>query len=82
MTFRLINKSADQQLTRFQVLDSEGSICGSINVENREVPALLKCWAGATADSAPAKGSAAKAMVAAFMKHRSAFNKASLLRGC
>ena len=83
MTFRLIKKSADQQLTRFQVLDSAGSICGSINVPNEEVPALLRCWSGSTAESAPPKGSA-KAMVAAFLqaKQKTPFNKAAVLRGC
>ena len=82
--FRLIKKSADQQLTRFQVLDSAGSICGSINVENREVPDLLRCWSGSTAESAPPKGSAKATMVAAFLqaKRTTPFSRATILRGC
>ena len=76
--FRLVKKSSNPQISTFQVLDGEGSICGSINVQTQDEAELLRCWSGATTN-APAARTSASAMVAAFMKHRSPLSKAALL---
>ena len=44
--FRLVKKSSNPQISTFQVLDSEGSICGSINVQTQDEAELLRCWSG------------------------------------
>jgi hypothetical protein len=41
MRFRLQQKSANQSITKFHVLDQQENIVGSINVRNGEVPDLL-----------------------------------------
>ena len=46
MKFRLQQKSANQAITKFHVLDQEENIVGSINVRNAEVRDLLRCWSG------------------------------------
>ena len=82
MRFRLVKKSSNPQISTFQVLDGEGSICGSINVQTQDEAELLRCWSGATTNAPAARTSSASAMVAAFMKHRSPLSKAAILRGC
>jgi hypothetical protein len=83
MKFKLIKKSADQVLTRFQVLDGEGSICGSINVQNQDVSDLLKCWSGAAESPSP-KQSPTKALANAFLRSKSKqpVSQQAILRGC
>ena len=51
------------------MLDSEATICGSINVRQiEEVLALLQCWQAQPPTRHHAKGRLLKAMVAAFLK--------------
>ena len=42
--FTLTKKSANNVKTTFHVLNGAGDICGSINVQNAEVPDLLRHW--------------------------------------
>jgi hypothetical protein len=44
MTFKLLKKSTGATLTKFHVVDSAGSIVGSINVANEQAPDLQKHW--------------------------------------
>ena len=82
MKFRLIQKSQNRVQTKFHVTNDGGDVVGSINVENQEVPDLLRCWSGSTADSvAPPKGST-NLMVAAMLKTRRPISQAAILRGC
>jgi hypothetical protein len=86
MQFKLVKKSSNRQISTFHVVDGQDSICGSINVQNQEVPDLLRCWSGSTADSAQpkAKASAKATMVAAFLRNlkRRPVSRAAILRGC
>ena len=72
MTFRLERKSVGATLTKFHVVDSAGTIVGSINVANEQASDLRKCWR----DSVPAVATTAD-------KHTRAVNAlaAALKRG-
>jgi hypothetical protein len=81
--FRLIKKSTDHAQTRFQVISDQHGICGRINVPTQDVPALLRCWLGAT--DSPPKSSTRNALTEAFLqarKKQAPLSQAAILRGC
>ena len=78
--FKLIKKASNRSRSTFHVIDSAGSICGSINVANDQAADLVRCWSGATTNSP--KQSPKNALAAAFMKARRPTSKAAILRGC
>jgi ribosomal protein L14E/L6E/L27E len=86
-TFKLRKVTANHVKTTFHILnEANGDIVGSVSVTNREIPALLRCWAGATNAATVQASAAAKqdrpiqAMLAAARRRRPV-NKAAL-RGC
>jgi hypothetical protein len=88
-TFRLQKSAASNDLvTRFDVIDRTGSICGRITVPNEAADDLRAHWKDAAPRSAPAPASArgkpqnpmVGAMVAAAKKHP--LNRTAILRGC
>jgi len=86
MKFQLIQKSQNRVQTKFHVLSQAGDVVGGINVENHEVPDLLRCWSGAT-DSPPQRQggrSPVSVLAKAFLqaKSKSSFSRAAVLRGC
>ena len=75
MTYRLEKSSrSNRALTKFDVIDSAGAICGSINVPPSEEPALLPCWRTPVAKSskqlAEERSGSKAAMVSAISKGR------------
>jgi hypothetical protein len=92
-TFRLQKSTgSNQAVTKFDVIDRTGAICGRITVPNEEADDLAKHWLGGAAQpkaaaaagaTAPARGKQnpmVSAMVAAAKKHP--LNRAAVLRGC
>ena len=78
VTFRLTKKSSNKVLTKFHVLDSSDSICGSINVPNDQVSDLLRCWNGPR-DCSPQQQQAQQPSAKAFKLPP--MSKAAILRG-
>ena len=82
--FKLSRQPPGATLSKFHVLDSAGSIIGSINVQNEEADDLQKHWvASAPAPRAATTGKQSpmiNAMVRAAKKHP--LNRAAVLRGC
>ena len=57
--FQLSKQSPGASLTKFHVLDSAGSIIGSINVQNEDADDLAKHWLGScTASQSPGRSNA------------------------
>jgi hypothetical protein len=90
-TFRLQKSpGCNHSVTRFDVIDAAGSICGRITVPNEAADDLLAHWKDAPPRSAPAsqpvRGKPQRqnpmvgAMVAAAKKHP--LNRTAILRGC
>ena len=77
MKFRLIQKSINQAVAKFQVLDQIGDIIGSINVPPEQVDALLKQWMGPV-DRPQARIS----MPAMKLVKPRPMSRAAILRGC
>jgi hypothetical protein len=75
MTFKLMKRSENKVKTTFFVEDDTGAICGSVNVKNSEVPALLKCWCGP-----PDRPSQQRPLAKAFSR-LAPMSRAAILRG-
>ncbi len=89
-TFKLQKSpGSNHSVTRFDVIDAAGSICGRITVPNEEADDLLAHWKDAPPRSAPAalatppggkQNPMIGAMVAVARKNR--LSKTAILRGC
>lgn len=84
MRFRLQQKSANQAITKFHVLDQQENIVGSINVRNAEVPDLLRCWSGPEGPSQPQKQNLSAQQEPGLRMKLPAvrMSQAGILRGC
>jgi hypothetical protein len=89
MKYKLTKRAENNVKTTFFVENSAGDVVGSINVQNAEVPDLLRCWSGpqgpfqpkSTNLSAGAQ-SPVSALAKEFLKHRRPVSQANILRGC
>ena len=90
-TFKLQKSpGSNNSVTRFDVIDAAGSICGRITVPNEAADDLEKHWLGGAKPKAPAalatpvrgkpQNPMVGAMVAAAKKHP--LNRTAILRGC
>jgi hypothetical protein len=80
--FQLKKVSANDSLIKFHVINqSDGSICGSVNVAPSEESDLLKHWRGAHAPESPA-GTAAAARTGVRLKPLPRMSRQAILRGC
>ena len=75
--YKLIQKSINPVIAKFQVLNQAGDIVGSINVPPQEIEVLLRHWSG-PADRRQVRNSA-PAMTLAKPKPMS---RAAILRDC
>jgi hypothetical protein len=86
MSFTLKQLSANQQLTKFHILDSAGDVIGSANVANADVAAFRRCWSGSATpgDSPSPRQSPTKALANAFLRSKSKqpVSQQAILRGC
>jgi hypothetical protein len=84
MKFNLVKKSSNQLVVKYHVTNSDGDICGSINVSPSEEADLLRCWVGSTAKPQQSRMSSQRnPMVAALLNAKSKFiNRQALLRSC
>ena len=81
--FRLSRKEAGPVLTKFHILDSAGSIVGSINVQTEDADDLEKHWvASAPAPARAAVGRQENPMIGAMLRAapRNGFSKQAILR--
>ena len=81
MTFKLTEKGRTRINTVFHVTDSDGDICGSINVPHAQAADLQKHWRGANTPGTPA-GTAAAARTGVKLKPLPPLNRRAILRGC
>ncbi len=84
MTFKLLKKSTGAVLTKFHVVDSVGTIVGSINVGNEQAADLQKHWRQPGAPAATAAGNHARAVnaISNALRKGPGLSKEGVLRGC
>jgi hypothetical protein len=84
MKFNLKKVSSNQVVAKFHVLNSDGDICGSINVLPHEEADLLRCWVGSTAKPQQSKMSQKNPMITAMMAalKSKGMNRQAILRSC
>ena len=75
--YKLIQKSINPVIAKFQVLNQAGDIVGSINVPPQEIDVLLRQWSGPT--DRPRVQNSAPAMSLAKPRPMS---RQAILRGC
>ena len=75
--YKLVQRSINPVVAKFQVVNRAGEIIGSINVPPEEANALLKHWGG------PVERPAARMSVPAFQLGKPRpMSRAAILRGC
>jgi hypothetical protein len=75
--FRLTQKSIDQVVAKFHVLNRTGDVVGSINVPPEQVDALLRQWTGPVD-----RPSARMAVPTLKFTRPGRMSRAAILRGC
>ena len=76
--FKLRQKSIDQVIAKFHVVNQAGDIVGSINVAPEKVDALLRQWTGPV-DRSP---SAQMSVPTMKLARPGRMSRAAILRGC